>query len=161
MIRVDITNRQRRLRIDRARLETAVQQAFAQAGVERAEVSLAIVNDATMAELHGRYLADPTPTDVLSFPLETGPERLEGEVVVSAETAARSAARYGWTPADELLLYVVHGTLHLAGWLDATPQQRTAMRRRERAVLAHFGLSPSYRARAAHSALGTGRRVDS
>lgn len=161
MIQVDITNRQRRLPVDQARLEAAVRQAFEQAGVEQAEVSLAIVNDATIAELHGRYLDDPTPTDVLSFPLETGPERLEGEVVVSAETAARSAARYGWAPADELLLYVVHGTLHLAGWLDATPKERTAMRRRERAVLSHFGLSPSYRARATHSTLGTGRRVDS
>ncbi len=159
MIRVDITNRQRHLKIDRKRLESAVRQALEQAGRERAEVSLAVVDDATIAELHGRYLDDPTPTDVLSFPLQSGSQELEGEVVVSAETAVRMAARYGWAPADELLLYVVHGTLHLAGCLDATAQQRAAMRKQERAVLARFGLAPCYRARAARSPLDAGRGV--
>jgi len=56
---------------------------------------------------------------VLSFTLESGPDQLEGEVIVSAETAIHTAASYGWPATDELLLYVVHGTLHLAGCLDA------------------------------------------
>ncbi len=149
MIQVDITNRQRRLPIDRPRLEAAVRRAIEQAGRKSAEVSLAIVNDATIAELHGRYLDDPTPTDVLSFPLERDAEHLDGEVIASAETALRAAARYGWTPADELLLYVVHGVLHLAGYHDGTPEQRKRMRKQERAVLAHFGLRACYRARTA------------
>ena len=46
---------------------------------------------------------------------------LEGEVIVGAETALRTAPRYGWPPHDELLLYVVHGTLHLVGHDDRTP----------------------------------------
>ncbi len=149
MICVEIANRQRSLRIERKRFEAAVRQVLERAGCQDAEVSLAIVGDATMARLHGRYLDDPTPTDVLSFVLEAGSGALKGEVIVSAETAARRAARYGWTPADELLLYTVHGALHLAGYDDATPAQRRQMRRHERAVLASFGLRPSYRARAA------------
>ncbi len=149
MIHVDIANRQRLLRIDRKRLKKAVRLSLQQAGRNEAEVSLAIVNDAIIAELHGQYLDDPTPTDVLSFTLESGPDRLEGEVITSAETAMHAAARYGWSPADELLLYVVHGALHLAGCLDATPRQRTAMRKLERSTLMQFGLRPCYRARAA------------
>jgi len=147
MIRIELTNRQRGLPIDRKRLEAAIRETFRTAGQETAEVSLAVVNDTTMAQLHGRYLDDPTPTDVLSFLLEEGAEGLEGEVIVSAETAARAAARYGWSAADELLLYVVHGTLHLAGYHDATPEQRKEMRKQERRILAQFGLHPSYRAR--------------
>lgn len=112
-------------------------------------MSVAVVDNAAIAQLHGRFLDDPTPTDVLSFLLDCGPGGLEGEVIVSAEQASECAARYGWLPADELLLYAVHGTLHLAGYDDSTAEQRRVMRKQERAVLEHFGLRPSYGTRTA------------
>ena len=73
---------------------------------------------------------------MLSFVLERGEGFLDGEVVVSAETALRTAPRFGWSAAEELLLYVIHGTLHLAGYDDATPEQQAAMRGRETEYLA-------------------------
>lgn len=72
---------------------------------------------------------------------------LEGEVIVSAETALRRAAEFAWSPQHELVLYMVHGLLHLAGYDDLTPADKRLMRRRERAVLALWGLSPPYRRR--------------
>jgi probable rRNA maturation factor len=77
---------------------------------------------------------------VLSFLLEQGPEGLEGEVIASAETAARESPRYKWPAEDELLLYLIHGTLHLVGYNDATPKERAVMRAREREVLRRFGV---------------------
>lgn len=41
-----------------------------------------------------------------------------------------------WTPADELRLLVVHGTLHVCGWDHARPEEEAAMRERERKLLA-------------------------
>jgi probable rRNA maturation factor len=108
--------------------------------VGHAQLSIAIVDDATIHELNRRYLEHDYPTDVLSFTLERDNEHLEGEVIASAETAARSAADYGWSADDELLLYVVHGTLHLVGHDDGTPDERAVMRRLERRYLASFGL---------------------
>jgi probable rRNA maturation factor len=61
---------------------------------------------------------------------------LDGEIVVSAETAASSCAEHGTTPENELLLYVVHGALHLVGYDDRDDASRAEMRRREREVLA-------------------------
>ena len=62
-------------------------------------VSLALVDDARIAELSGRFRGCREPTDVLSFPEgETDPEtgrRHLGEIVISAETAAREAAHRG------------------------------------------------------------------
>jgi probable rRNA maturation factor len=86
--------------------------------------------------LHGRFLDDPTPTDVLSFVLEQSPGFLEGEVIVSADTAVVNAAKYRSTLAEELLLYAIHGTLHLVGYDDITPAKRAVMRKREKEVLA-------------------------
>ena len=68
---------------------------------------------------------------------------LEGELIVSTETALREAAAHGWSPQDEVLLYVVHGLLHLCGYDDLTDEARPAMRVREREVLAGWQLVPT------------------
>ena len=84
-----------------------------------------------MAELHERFLGKEGPTDVLSFP--------HGEIVVSADTAAREAKERGIPPLHELVLYVVHGALHLAGYDDRSPKQSSKMRAAERKVLTDLG----------------------
>ena len=88
----------------------------------------------------GKALRHRGRTDVLSFLLDQG-DGLEGEVVVAAQTALRTAPHYGWPPHDELLLYVVHGTLHLVGRDDASPAQRAEMRKRETAILEGLGIT--------------------
>jgi probable rRNA maturation factor len=134
-IAIHITNRQKSLPVDRRRVRAAVKAVLRDAGISAAQVSIAIVDDRTIAALHREFLGDPEPTDVLSFVLERSGKCLEGEVVVSAETARTCAAKCKSTPQDELLRYVIHGMLHLVGCDDATPRQRAAMRKRERKYL--------------------------
>ena len=69
---------------------------------------------------------------------------LEGEIIVSADTAESSARLYGWSVDDELLLYVIHGALHLVGFDDKTPAMAAVMREQEAAHLAPFGLQPRW-----------------
>jgi len=127
---------------DDPRLREAVRDILQRVGVEHAMVSVAVVDDATIQGLNRRYLNHDDPTDVLSFCLEREEDRLEGEVIVSSETASRQAKRFGWAPEDELLLYVVHGMLHLVGYDDQTPADARSMRTAERECLAHFHLNP-------------------
>jgi probable rRNA maturation factor len=134
-ISVAIADRQTSLVVDRGRLRRAVRAALAGSPVGQARISLALVDDPTIARLNHRYLRHEGPTDVLSFLLDEGPGLLEAEVVVSAETARREAPRYGKTPHDELLLYVVHGVLHLAGYDDRSAAGRRRMSARQQAVL--------------------------
>jgi probable rRNA maturation factor len=101
------------------------------ANISEATISIAIVDDPTIAKLHQEFLDDPEPTDVLSFVLERSEQSLEGEVVASADTARTCAPKYKTTPEEELLLYVIHGTLHLVGYDDTTPRQRAVMRQKE------------------------------
>lgn len=100
--------------------------------LEGRDAVVALVDDRTIAELHERFLGEPGPTDVLSFP--------HGEIVVSGDTALREARARGIPPVHELALYVVHGALHLAGYDDRTPRGRGRMRAAERRVLAALGL---------------------
>ena len=94
-------------------MSTAIKHVLESNSIADAAISLAVVDDETIRRLHERYLGIDEPTDVLSFPLSSSGEALEGEIVASAETAARRAVEFGWRAEDELLLYVVHGALHL------------------------------------------------
>ena len=128
------------------RLKKAVRLILKDAGIERAEISIAIVDDAQMHALNRQYLQHDYPTDVLSFVLECDEAAgsLDGEIIVSAEYAAREAPRYGWSADDELLLYVIHGCLHLIGHDDQTLEGQTKMRTEETRLLSQFGLTHRY-----------------
>jgi probable rRNA maturation factor len=135
---VQIANRQTAVRLAPAKLRRAVRIVLAEAAAPRIRISLAVVDDATIARLNWQFLRHRGPTDVLSFLLEQSEECLEAEIVACGDVARREAPRHGWTAHDELLLYVVHGALHLLGYDDGTAAGRARMRRREREVLAGF-----------------------
>lgn len=144
MVKVAINNQQTAYTVDRARLKEGVRRVLAGEGIATAVISLAVVDDPTMHRLNRQYLEHDYPTDVLSFLLEEDDDRLEGEIIISADYAAREAEHFGWSPQDEMLLYVIHGTLHLAGYDDLEPDLKAEMRAKEREYLATFGLMPKY-----------------
>lgn len=142
-VNIETANRQPRA-VDEQKLAGAARRVLEEEEVPSATVSLAIVDDPAIHALNRRYLQHDWATDVLSFVLDERAGHLDGEVIVSADTAAAAAVRFGWSLEDELLLYVIHGTLHLAGYDDTTPEARREMRARERHYLAHYGLAPRY-----------------
>ena len=144
MISIEIANQQNVLEVDQQRLKAAVAMVLEEERIEDAQISLAVVDDETIHELNQRYLQHDYATDALSFVLERSRQRLEGQVIVSAETALAVSRRYGWEPADELLLYAIHAALHLVGVDDGTPDEREEMRRREASILSRFGLQPHW-----------------
>ena len=103
-------------------------------------LSLALVGDRAIRRLHHDHMGLDSATDVLSFPFG-GAGGLLGEVVALADTAWREARARGVRPADELLLYVVHGVLHLLGFDDHAPGDRKRMRAAERRALRAAGVS--------------------
>ena len=107
------------------------------------EVSFAVIDDVRMRQLNNQFLAHDYATDVLAFPLAEEP-CLMGDVLVSADTARREAARRGHPAYHELLLYAVHGVLHLIGHDDHDAAERRRMRRAERETLAALGVPPVF-----------------
>ena len=104
-----------------------------------AELSVLAVTEEAMSELHERWMDEPGPTDVLSFPMDellettrrpdapdTGPALL-GDIVLCPEFARGQARRAGHTLADELHLLTVHGALHLLGYDHAEPEEEREM----------------------------------
>lgn len=91
------------------------------------EVEITFVDDAEIARVHGEFLDDPTPTDVITFH--------HGEILISTETAARQAAEHGQSFEHELALYAIHGLLHLAGWHDEEADEAAAMAKVQAEIL--------------------------
>ena len=153
LVDVEVSDTQSALRFDPEALASVARGALVAEGIARASVSLAVVDDRAIRALNARHLGHDWPTDVISF-LLSGPRDgvLSGEIVVSAETAARTAEAAGVPPFDELALYVVHGLLHLCGYDDGDDLTRVAMRRREGQVLARLGLSYTFPALASADA---------
>lgn len=107
-------------------------------GCPAGELSLVFLADAALAKLHGEFLDDPTVTDVITFSApagnDSGPEKIAGEICISADAAQRQT-RATRNFSEELTLYVVHGWLHLAGYDDLQPAKKRAMRAAEKRAL--------------------------
>ena len=126
-----------------------------------------MVDNAAIRVLNRQHLDHDYETDVLSFlfdctePTQDEPavqdstvknalverhlrgrgKQIDGEVIVSGEMAAQQADKFGWSPRDEVVLYVVHGLLHLLGYDDKNETETRLMRSRERAILRIWNLS--------------------
>jgi probable rRNA maturation factor len=128
-----------------ALLRRAALHAAMREGFTAGSLSVTVVGAWRMATLHERYMNVAGPTDVLTFDLGTDPDAglLDGEVIVCADVARRTAARTSKTLAAaraELALYVVHGVLHLAGYDDHDEADFARMHAREDELLTELGL---------------------
>ena len=93
-----------------------------------AEVSVVLVSDRRMAELHRRFLSVSGPTDVITFQ--------HGEIFVSVETARKHARRFGTSLEHEIRLYIAHGLLHLHGFDDKDAANAAEMERLQEKLVA-------------------------
>lgn len=90
-------------------------------------IQFVLVDRATMARVHGEFLGDSSETDVITFPY--------GEILVCPAVARDRAADDGFEVEQEVLLYALHGLLHLAGYDDTTPEAAKEMARAQTRLL--------------------------
>jgi probable rRNA maturation factor len=113
----------------------------------QAELSVVLVDEPAMEQLHVQWMDEPGPTDVLSFPMdelrpgsdgEDSPPGLLGDVVLCPQVAARQAVSAGHSTQEELLLLTTHGILHLLGYDHAEPDEEREMFGLQRRLLLEF-----------------------
>ncbi len=112
----------------RARAQVAA-KTHTPSAVPPGALSVTLLTDPALTLLHADFLNDPTPTDVITF---EGDPTLDhaGDICVSVDTALAYATKHQLPFAEELLRYVIHGWLHLAGYDDLEPRKK----RRQRAA---------------------------
>ncbi|MBF4590480.1 MULTISPECIES: rRNA maturation RNase YbeY [unclassified Curtobacterium] len=112
-----------------------------------AELAVVLVDEGAMEQLHIRWMDEPGPTDVLSFPMdelrpgtedEPTPAGLLGDIVLCPQVAEAQATTAGHSTTDELLLLTCHGILHLLGFDHAEPDEKAEMFGLQGEILAGF-----------------------
>ena len=104
------------------------------------EVTINFVTKEVITRLHADHFDDPTPTDCITFPIDSPEEDGEGlhilgEVFVCPEVAIEYTQQEGGDPYEEVSLYVIHGLLHLLGFDDIEKEDREEMRREEKSAI--------------------------
>ncbi|MGI9468851.1 MAG: rRNA maturation RNase YbeY, partial [Rubripirellula sp.] len=122
------------------RLRDACTAATSLRDFHQGEIGIRVTTDAAIHQINRDHLGHDYPTDVISFAYAANRPHIEGELVVSVDTAAERANELGWSVDHELLLYVVHGTLHITGMDDHEPKDRLAMRCAEREIMLQLGV---------------------
>ncbi|MEA3560395.1 MAG: rRNA maturation RNase YbeY [Candidatus Omnitrophota bacterium] len=109
-------------------------------GKTRAEVSVLLVDNATIKKLNRKYRGLNRTTDVLAFSQQEGGYRqgnpdLLGDVVISIDKTLSQSRQYKQPFKKELCLYIIHGCLHLSGYDDIGRQRRSQMNKRQQEIL--------------------------
>lgn len=136
---IEINDAQQHLAVPHPLLQACARLVLAEEQIAAASISISLVDDAGIHRLNARFLGHDQPTDVITFPLSNAcAPMLAGEIVISAETAAREGPKHALNPREELCLYLIHGLLHLCGYDDQQPLPARAMQARQSALLTRF-----------------------
>lgn len=134
--KLHLHNRQKDVSIPAKAVRHIVEELFSYLGISQTEMSLYFVSKREIARLHDQFFQDPSPTDCMSFPLED-PVHL-GEIFVCPKVAIEFVEKNGGNIKEEIVLYIVHGILHLIGHEDLDPKPRRKMRKEEKRCLQHL-----------------------
>ena len=133
-ITVNIDVHTQHYRIPRKKIQNVAACVLRGCAVRSAEVTILLVTDSFIRRLNKRYKKRNTATDVLAFPFEATDacmRRLSrsymGDIVISLDQAKKNACRFGGSFTHELLLYVIHGVLHILGYDDIQEKDRRIM----------------------------------
>ena len=132
--------------IDEPALKAAERGSMAALEAENAEgeICIELTDDETIHRYNRDFRGVDRPTDVLSFPASEGEELIGipdghlGDIMISAETAARQAKELGHSTEREITFLAVHGTLHVLGYDHMTPGDEEVMTARQREIIARI-----------------------
>ena len=138
MLSVSVANQQEALELDFARIKTVARGVLQGEGLADAKLTIAFMTDPAIHALNKRFLEHDEPTDVITFPYTKKP--LHGDLAISTDTAIVAAAERGHEASEELLLYVIHGILHLCGYDDLSEKKQKVMKQKEAEYLSKLGV---------------------
>ena len=135
-MKIEISNQQSLKRINLSQLRKYITKVCTFLHKPSAKISLLLCDNALIKDLNSKFFKKTNPTDVIAFPLKDKFNKdYLGEVVVSVEEAVKVSSKNGVSWKEELVLYIVHGILHLSGYCDKTRKEREKMERKQQKIV--------------------------
>jgi probable rRNA maturation factor len=131
LMTIEITNKSGEL-VPADQVRTLLENSLVQLKLNpECEVNVVFVDENEMTELHIKWMDEPGPTDVLSFPMDMPADQNEavtlGDIVIAPTVAARQAAAAGHSAEDEIYILAAHGLLHILGYDHANKEDEKVM----------------------------------
>lgn len=126
-VKIHFSNLQKDLPLQKQAIASIVRSLCSFLSIKCDEIGLYFVTKQKIASLHKQFFDDPTPTDCITFPIDSS---YLGEIFICPSMALSYA-----NPFQETVLYVVHGLLHLLGYDDLDPKKRLTMRKKEKSCM--------------------------
>ena len=144
-LKIKINNLNGKRKISGKIVRKAAERVLRKSGLKTALVDITFVGNRKIKTLNAEYMKRQSPTDVISFTLEgcdirdkKGPV---GDVYISSDMAWDNARRFGTSYEKEILLYVIHGMLHLLGFGDKTAREKKKIQKLEKQFLKQISSS--------------------
>jgi probable rRNA maturation factor len=137
-VKVEIANLQKHYKIKDNKIKQVVKEVLGK-NSSSAKLSIAFVDNNEIKKLNKKYFDSDDVTDVIAFPLDNHKNALNGEIVISVETAVDTAVKENVDVEGEIVLYVVHGLLHLLGYSDVNREDAIIMHEKESKILKALG----------------------
>ena len=102
-----------------------------------ASITFIFSNDDKLRKLKKEYFGEDVFTDTISFNLEEESDPIEGEVYISLERVSENAHTFQQDFITEYKRVIIHGCLHLLGYNDELPEDKTKMTELEEKYLSH------------------------
>jgi len=138
-----IENLQKKIPLNLLQIKKITKQILRYEGVKDSELSIVFVTSQRIRALNQKFLHRNHATDVLAFdmrdPGEAKDASLVGDIIISTDAAIQNAKTFKTSIEHELVLYVIHGILHILGYDDHTPKDVKKMRQREAGIIKKIG----------------------
>lgn len=137
-MKITVNNLQKRYLFSKSLITKIVSSLLKREKIFCDEVVIYFVTERKIKELHKKYFDDPSATDCITFPIDRKREGgyfFLGEIFISPKAAISYAKMHDGDPKLELILYLVHGVLHLLGYKDENKKDKSIMRKKEKSCM--------------------------
>ncbi|MDP8260271.1 MAG: rRNA maturation RNase YbeY [Candidatus Gygaella obscura] len=129
-----LKNLQKKIRLPQKKIRSSIKIISRQLKIKK-DFSIVFVDNRFIKRLNKDFLKAKQSTDVLAFNCDI--KTYLGDVIISVETAKQNALKYNSTFFKEIILYVIHGLLHLQGFKDYTKGEFMRMDKKQQSILNH------------------------
>jgi len=145
-----ITNLQKKIPLQTNQIKNIVLEILRYQKIQKSVLSVVFVSSQKIRALNKKFLNRSYATDVLAFDLsgngsvgkkslKISPEQITGDIIISTDAVKQNSLKFKTSESHELVLYIVHGILHLLGYDDHNDSDIKRMRLKEQEILSHLG----------------------
>lgn len=123
---------------DKTKLRSWIKNVISYEGKKLKSISIILCSDEYLLQMNKSYLNHNYYTDVLTFDLSENQNEIAGDIFISNDRIIENARKYKVSTQDELKRIILHGVLHLIGYIDSSREEKGKMKEKEDHYLARY-----------------------